>query len=531
MEEMAVMDEIAWWREAVVYQIYPRSFADSNGDGVGDLQGIIGKVDYLAELGVDALWLSPIFRSPMCDFGYDVADYCDVDPVFGTIDDLDELVAELHSRKMRLLLDWVPNHSSDQHEWFRESRSSRDNPKRDWYVWRDPDPDGSPPNNWRSMFKDVPAWTYDESTGQSYLHLFLAEQPDLNWANPDVEEAMLDTLRFWLDRGVDGFRSDVVNLIGKGTDVPDLPDHLAAAPLLSVDRPLGHELLRRIRRLLDGYPHHPMMVGEVYLLRAGKSASYLGDPAAGRGELHLSFDFRPVHTPWDAASMHAAIDACQREFAEPGWPTWVLSNHDQRRHRSRYGTEARARAAAVLSLTVRGTPFLYAGEELGLEDAVVPPERVVDPDGRDGCRAPIPWTADGDDETGHGWPERPWLPFPANAATHAADLAVDDPDSMHSLYRRLLALRKRHTALHLGSMDLAPLDTPSHVIRFDRRHSEERLTVLVNLLDAPSRWPRDLRDVEVLLSSARTRDRPGEDLAADEAVVLRHAAVDPVPAR
>ncbi len=273
-----------WWRDAVVYQIYPRSFADSNGDGIGDLPGITSKLDYLHDLGVDALWLSPIFRSPMRDFGYDVADYCDVDPVFGTLADVDELIAGLHLRGMRLILDWVPNHTSDQHPWFLESRSSRSSPKRDWYVWRDRLDDGSPPTNWMSMFKGVPAWTHDDATDQSYLHLFLAEQPDLNWANPDVEAAMLDSLRFWLDRGVDGFRSDVVNLIGKGTDVDDLPEHSARVPLLAVDRPFGHELLRRIRALLDSYPQQPMMVGEVYLLGPGESASVPRRPGgAGAG--------------------------------------------------------------------------------------------------------------------------------------------------------------------------------------------------------------------------------------------------------
>ncbi len=520
-----------WWRDAVVYQIYPRSFADSNGDGIGDLNGIIGKLDYLCDLGVDALWLSPIFTSPMFDFGYDVADYCDVDPVFGTLDDLDALVAGLHDRNMRLLLDWVPNHSSDQHPWFVESRSSRQNPKRDWYVWRDRRADGSPPTNWRSMFHGVPAWTHDDITDQSYLHLFLAQQPDLNWANADVEAAMLHTLRFWLDRGVDGFRADVVNLIGKGTDVDDLPDALAGAPLLAVDRPFGHELLRRIRALLDSYPQRPMMVGEVYLLREGESASYLGDPSSGRGELHLSFDFRPIHTDWDAAAMHRVISASQTDFAEPGWPTWVLSNHDRRRHRSRYGTEARARAAAVLTATVRGTPFLYAGEELGLADGNVPADRIVDPDGRDGCRAPIPWTSDGDDEIGHGWPARPWLPFPANAATNAADAQIDADGSMHSLYRDLLALRRSSVALRRGAMMLAPLD--GDVLRFERVDAEERIVVLVNFGDAVIECPADLSNDEHTESLVAAGDawRPGDDLSAQQAVIVRVRDSGSAPAR
>ncbi|MDW3219052.1 MAG: alpha-amylase family glycosyl hydrolase [Acidimicrobiales bacterium] len=503
-----------WWQDAVVYQIYPRSFADSNGDGVGDLRGIIDRVDHIAELGVDAVWLSPIFRSPMADHGYDVADYCEVDPVFGTNDDLDDLVTALHDRGRRLLLDWVPNHTSDQHPWFVESRSSRDNPKRDWYVWRDRRPDGSPPSNWRAAFSDVPAWTHDDATDQSYLHLFLPEQPDLNWANPEVEAAMHDTLRFWLDRGVDGFRADVVHLIGKGTDVDDLPENEAKAPVISVDRPEGHERLRRIRTLLDSYAHDPMMVGEVYLLGPGETASYLGDPDRGRGELHLSFDFRPLHTPWDAAALHAAITTTQTEFPEGRWPTWVLSNHDQTRHRSRYGTDARARAAAVLSLTMRGTPFLYAGEELGLTDADVPPDRQVDPAGRrDGCRAPIPWTTDGDAETGHGWPTMPWLPFPTNAATNAADAQVNDPDSVLALYRRLLQLRRGSTALRAGTMTLAPLD--GDVLRYRRSAGDEHVDVVVNLGTDPVAIPTHL-DGRVVI---RTSGHGDELIAPDEAIV------------
>jgi alpha-glucosidase len=503
-----------WWRDAVVYQIYPRSFADSNGDGIGDLAGITGKLDYLADLGVDALWLSPICVSPMRDFGYDVADYCAIDPVFGTDADFDDLVAGCHARGLRLLLDWVPNHTSDLHPWFVESRSSRENSKRDWYVWKDRRPDGSPPNNWNSMFKGVPAWTHDETTDQSYLHLFLPEQPDLNWSNPDVEAAMHDTLRYWLDRGVDGFRSDVVSLIGKGTDVPDLADPYWKFPLLAIDRPLGHELLRRIRALLDSYEHQPMMVGEVYLLGDGESASYLGSPE--RPELHLSFDFRPLHSAWEVAPMSEALSKMEADFAEPRWPTFVLSNHDRPRHRTRYASEGRARAAAVLALTARGTPFLYAGEELGLEDAVVPDERIVDPDGRDGCRAPIPWLSDGDGDTGHGWPTMPWLPFPANASTHAADGEVGVAGSMHTLYRDLLALRRELPVLREGSMEV--IGVAGSVLRFERRLGDHVVTVLVNFSDAAAPWPADLSAHRVLVSSQPGRTGASDLLGPDEAV-------------
>ncbi len=501
----------AWWRDAVIYQIYPRSFADANGDGVGDLAGISSKLDYLLDLGVDALWLSPIFPSPMADFGYDVADYCDIEPLFGSLADVDALLEGLHRRGMRLLLDWVPNHTSNEHPWFVEAAQGPTSPKRDWYVWRDPAPDGGPPNNWRAAFSDTPAWTLDPVSGQYYLHLFLAEQPDLNWANPDVEAAMHDTLRFWLDRGVDGFRADVVHLIGKGQDVPDLPDQMAGAPVRWIDHPDAHDYLRRIRLLLDSYPQEPMMVGEVYLLEPGQAASYLGTPEDG--ELHLTFDFRPLHTKWDSDALTKAIARAQGEFSDPLWPTWVLSNHDRPRHRTRYGSDQRARAAAVLSLTMRGTPFLYAGEELGLSDGVVPPERVVDPGGRDGCRAPIPWTSEPDG----GW-TNPWLPLPENAETNNAQQQVGEDDSMHALYKRLLRLRKELPVLRQGSMNL--LDVPPGVLAYERTLDGQRVVVALNLTDKPVDCTA-LAGAELLLASDPARLDLAQPLGPDEAVVAR----------
>ena len=480
-----------WWRDAVIYQIYPRSFRDSDGDGVGDLAGIVEGLDHIAALGVDALWLSPIFTSPMADFGYDVASYTDVDPTFGTIDDLDRLVAGAHARGIRVLLDWVPNHTSDQHPWFLASRASRDDPRRDWYVWRDPAPDGGPPNNWIAAFKDVPAWTLDDTTGQYYLHSFLAEQPDLNWSNPAVEAAMHETLRFWLDRGVDGFRADVVHLIGKGTTVPDLPVGRESSLVPTIDVPYTHELLRRIRSVLDEYPHEPMMVGEVYLLEPGQTLRYLGDD----DELHLTFDFRTLHTRWEADALREIIALVQDEFAEPHWPTWVLSNHDRPRHRSRYGSDARARAAAVLSLTVRGTPFLYAGEELGLEDAFVPDDKVVDPGGRDGCRAPIPWTAQPD----RGWGDDPWLPFPPDAGARSVAAEELDPTSMLHLYRRLLHLRRETPALRSGSMEVDTRDDAAPgLVSYSRSTADDAVRVVANLGADTVAVPCD---GEVLLSS------------------------------
>ncbi len=427
------MGTFAWWQAGVVYQIYPRSFADTDGDGIGDLPGVRAHLEHLAWLGVDALWLSPFYRSPMADFGYDVSDHCAVDPLFGTLDDLDDLVEDAHELGLKVIVDWVPNHTSDRHPWFLASRSTRDDPKRNWYIWRPPAADGGPPNNWVAAFADQPAWTLDEATGEYYLHCFLPEQPDLDWSNPEVVAAMHDVARFWLDRGVDGFRLDVVHLIGKDPDLADDPAELLPIPHVALnDRPETHPLLRGIRTLLDGYPGERMMVGEVYLLDLDLISRYYGDG----DELHLAFNFPALYTPWDANLWREQVAAASARL-DPiaAWPTWVLSNHDNPRHRTRYGgSEARARAAAVLLLTLRGTPFLYAGEELGLTDAEVPSERTADPGGRDGCRAPIPWES----APLHGWPREPWLPFPPRLAGRSAAEQRADESSILHLYRDLL---------------------------------------------------------------------------------------------
>jgi alpha-glucosidase len=473
------MPEEPWWKTAVVYQIYPRSFLDTDGDGVGDLEGIRRRLDHLKWLGVDALWLSPVYPSPMADFGYDVADFCDVDPVFGDLAALDALIADAHARDLKVVLDWVPNHSSDQHPWFLASRSSRLDPKRGWYVWRDPAPDGGPPNNWIRAWSDEPAWTFDEATGQWYLHCFLPQQPDLNWAEPDLEEAMHGVLRFWLDRGVDGFRMDVIHLIGKDPALPDDPPDLAAISHVPLnDRPETHVLLRRIRTLLDAYRGDRMAVGEVVLLDTHRVASYLGTG----DELHLAFNFPPLFAPWEAGKWRRQIEIAADAHDPLGaWPTWVLSNHDNRRHATRYGSEARARAAAVLLLTLRGTPFLYAGEELGLGDAEIPTDRVVDPGGRDGCRAPIPWDA----TPGHGWGEAdPWLRWPPDPEHRNVASETADAGSMLHLYRRLLTARRCSPALQLG--DLRLLDgLDEGILAFQRTAGTERRVVLINFTGAP----------------------------------------------
>jgi alpha-glucosidase len=482
-----------WWKSAVVYQIYPRSFGDTNGDGVGDLEGIRQRLDHLQWLGVDALWLSPFYRSPMADFGYDVADYCDVDPLFGTLADFDRLLSDAHARGIRVLVDWVPNHSSDQHPWFVEARSSRASPKRDWYIWRDGDPH-TPPNNWKAAFGGD-AWTWDETSQQWYLHLFLPEQPDLNWRNPEVVEAMGDTLRFWLDRGVDGFRIDVVHGIVKQADLPDMPEGKEWSQD-RFDEPATHQVVRGMRRVAEEYDGDRVLVGEVYIMSTAKVAEFYGDG----DELHLAFNFPPLYAPWDAAKWRTRIDRALAEFdPRDAWATWVLSNHDNPRHRTRYGGgEARARAAAVLLLTLRGTPFLYAGEELGLEDAVIPDEAVVDPGGRDGCRAPIPW----DGSTGHGWGDAsPWLPWPPEPDVRNAETLRADPGSILHLYRRILAARRDSPALQLGAWE--PLPAPDGVIAYRRAAGDDQRVVIVNFDDDEMAVPVDC-DLTVEVASDGT---------------------------
>jgi alpha-glucosidase len=469
-----------WWKNAVVYQIYPRSFASSDNSGIGNLPGITARLDYLEWLGIDAIWLSPFFRSPMRDFGYDVSDYCDVDPIFGSLADFDALLQTAHAKGIRVLIDWVPAHTSSDHPWFVQARASKDDPRRDWYVWRDPGPEGTLPNNWVSALTDgAPAWTLDASSGQYYLHSFLPEQPDLNWQNPEVVAAMHQVLRFWLDRGVDGFRADVVHNIGKDPELRDADPELAGLPHCVLnDEPVTHGLLRDIRAVLNGYPGDRVIVGEVFLLRTEQVASYYGKG----DELHLSFNFPPLFARWQAEGWRQCLETT---FAvlDPvdAWPTWVLSNHDVKRHRTRYESEARARAAAVLLLTLRGTPFVYMGEELGLEDAEVPEARVVDPGGRDGARAPLPW----DDSRHHGWGGEPWLPWPPQLAARNVAVMRQDEASILHLYRRLLRVRRESLALRTGNFQFVPAD--EGLLAYWRQAGDERCLVVINFRDQPAR--------------------------------------------
>ena len=476
---MTTVSEPAWWQRGAIYQIYPRSFADSDGDGVGDLRGILEHLDHLSALGVEAVWLSPIYPSPMADFGYDVADYCDVDPTFGTLADLDLLVAASHDRGIKVILDWVPNHTSDRHPWFLSSRSSREDPKRDWYVWRDGGPGGAPPNDWRSSFAGAgAAWTLDEATGQWYLHSFLPEQPDLDWENAEVEAAMHDVLRFWLDRGVDGFRVDVVHLLAKD---PLLRANGGIPP--QGDWETIHERLRRIRRVVDDYPER-MLVGEVYLRDLRRVVSYV----SSGDELHLAHNFVFLHLPWSAAAFRSSIEEFEALASDAAWPAWFLSNHDHARAASRFDEAgqgpARARAVLLMLYTLRGTPFVYQGEELGLPDAEIPPERIVDIGGRDPVRAPIPWRPPSVAGPAAGFSSgEPWLPVIADAERLNVESQAMDPASTLSLARRLAELRRRTPALQTGAQRF--LHTDADVLAWLRESNGERLLAAVNFAAAP----------------------------------------------
>src|SRR4051794_11676567 len=494
------MSEPAWWQRGAIYQIYPRSFADSDGDGIGDLKGITGKLDYLKSLRVEGIWLSPIFPSPMADFGYDVSDYCDIDPVFGTLEDLDELLEESHRRDIKLILDWVPNHSSNQHAWFKESRSSRENPKRDWYVWRDE------PNDWMSVFEACGrAWTFDEATEQYYLHSFMPEQPDLNWDNPEVEAAMHAVLRFWMDRGVDGLRLDAIHKIAKD---PLLRDHSDAPRRHDEDWETIHARLRGIRRVIDAYEDR-MIVGEVALEDLHRIVMYLesGD------QLHLAHNFHFVDQAWDADAYRTSIDDFEALADRTAWPAWFLANHDLPRPASRFDHDGlgreRARAIAVLLYALRGTPFVYQGEELGLPDAEIPPERVVDVDGRDPERAPIPWAPG----PGHGFTTgEAWLPFVAGADALCAERQAAEPRSTLSLYRRLARLRAETPELQAG--DQRTLDAADGVLAWRRG---ERLHVAVNF--TADEKPLGVRG-DLLLSSDPDRAETPAALGPSEAVIV-----------
>jgi alpha-glucosidase len=484
-----------WWQTGAIYQIYPRSFQDNNSDGIGDLAGIRRRLDYLQSLNVETIWLSPIYPSPMHDFGYDVTDYTGINPMFGTMADFDRLLDGVHQRSMKLILDLVPNHTSDEHKWFRESRSSRDNPKRDWYIWRDPAPDGGPPNNWLSFFGGS-AWTFDEHTGQYYLHQFVTQQPELNYRHPDVLPAMLGVMRFWLDKGVDGFRVDVIWLMMKDEllrDEPANPDWDGVVPHNSLRHIYTqsvagvHDVIRQMRAVLDEYDER-MMVGEIYLPNE-ELVTYYGRflPDQTNDECHMPFNFQLINTPWQAQVVRQAVDAYEAALPDNAWPNWVLGNHDRHRLASRVGP-AQARVATLLLLTLRGTPTCYYGDEIGLENVPIPPEFVQDPPavlqpeiahliGRDPVRTPMQW----DDSPNAGFAPAnvvPWLPVAADYAQRNVAQQESDPASMLNFFRALTRLRQAEPALNRG--EYVAVDTDVQDIFAYRRTADSDFMVILN---------------------------------------------------
>ncbi|GAA0868201.1 alpha glucosidase [Brevundimonas basaltis] len=507
-------DAADWWRGAVIYQVYPRSFADSNGDGVGDLKGIVDHLDHIASLGVDAVWLSPFFTSPMKDFGYDVADYCDVDPIFGRLADFDALVDKAHRLGLRVITDLVVAHTSDLHAWFRESRQSRSNPKADWYVWADARPDGTPPSNWQSVFGG-PAWTWDARRGQYYMHNFLPEQPQLNLHRPAVQDALLDVARFWLDRGVDGFRFDALNFAmhdpllrdnpplppgGKRTRPFDFQDKI-----FNQSHPRIVDFLKRVRALTDEYGGR-FTVAEV---PGDRPDAEMQAFTAGDDHLNTAYGFLYLYAPaLEARLVRDAADTWDGRDGQ-GWPSWAFSNHDAPRAVSRWAGDrdpaAFAGMAMLLLMCLRGNVFIYQGEELALPQAEVPFERLKDPEaianwpetlGRDGARTPMPWSGDRP-HAGFSTAD-PWLPVDPRHLPLAVDRQEADPASMLQLTRRLIALRKAHPALTRGEMRL--VDAAPGLLAFERTLGGERLLCVFNLGDRPVDWkpPAGWRFVEAV---------------------------------
>jgi len=522
-----------WWRHGIFYQIYPRSFQDSNADGVGDIQGIIDRLPYLQALGVDAIWLSPIFPSPMADFGYDIADYTGVDPLFGTMEDFDVLVKAAHAAGLKLILDLVPNHTSDRHPWFIESRRSRDDPKRDWYIWREPAADGGPPNNWLSEFGGS-AWEYDAATRQYYYHAFLAQQPDLNWRNPEVRQAIYDAMRFWLRKGVDGFRVDVIWHLIKDAQFRDnppnpnfregQPPHQRVLPLHSTDQAEVHGVIAEMRRVVDEFDSR-VLIGEIYL-PLERLVAYYGRDLAGA---HLPFNFALLSAPWNARGIEKIIFEYESVLPGGAWPNWVLGNHDRPRVASRVG-QAQARVAAMLLLTLRGTPTLYYGDEIGMLQVAIAPDRVRDPFeknvpgigvGRDGCRTPMQWNAT--PYAGFST-STPWLPL-SDDFLHENVVNLDaDAGSILSLYRALIGLRKKLPQLASGAY--VPIAAEGDLLLYRRESDGRAVVVALNLGAEPVSLASDASRLrgEILLSTFL--DRQGEkirdslDLRGNEGVII-----------
>jgi alpha-glucosidase len=533
----------AWWRQGVIYQIYPRSFADSNGDGIGDLNGIRSRLDHLADLGVDGLWLSPIFPSPDVDFGYDISDYQAIDPKFGTMAEFEDLLKEAHQRGLRVILDLVINHTSDQHTWFQEAKKSRSNPYHDWYLWRDAKPEGKKPNNWQSMTGGS-GWEYVPEVEQSYFHMFYRQQPDLNWRNPEVRKAMLQVFRFWLDKGVDGYRLDLVNLYFKDSLFRDNPPKFGLRPfdmqkhVNDCDQPEMLPLLREMRRITDEKPGR-YLVGEPFIAISPLDFLYSGTARTaapyGRGDrLHGIFCFDFLHSGWNANRLRQAILEWDGALQEDGWPTYVLSNHDNPRPASRFTRDeedAILKTAAVLLLTQRGTPFIYYGDEIGMRDTPIKRSQVKDPvgklywpvfKGRDGCRAPMQWT--GEAQAGFTQGSDPWLPVHSDHQQRNVEKQSAEADSLLQLYKRIIRLRKENAVLVDGK--IAFLDgLPASMLGYVRNSPGKAAMILINFSSTKNKVPIQTsagQNWELLLSTKPRR----ADIRMDETFHLHgHEAV------
>ena len=521
-----------WWQHAVIYEIYPRSFQDSDGDGIGDIKGISSRLDYLQDLGIDAIWITPMYPSPGIDYGYDISDYTAIDPVYGTMQDFDNLVAEARKRNIRVLMDFVINHTSDQHAWFLESRSSRTNPKRDWYVWRDGKGEtvtdkGQPPNNWQSWFGHS-AWTWDETTRQYYYHYFYVQQPDLNWRNPEVHKAMDGVLDFWMQHGAAGFRIDAVSRLYEDPnlhDDPYLPGHNAYGDRniqhkYTDDLPEVHDVLKEVRRVVDKYPADPVLVTEADEPNVAALSKMYGD----NDEVQLPMDFQIADVNQLSAPIFRKLfDEIETNSAH-GQPEYFFSNHDQPRQWDRYGdgvhNDQIAKLMAVLLLATRGTPQMYYGEELGMR--TTDPARIEDvhdpigklgwpkEKGRDGERTPMQW--DASSEAGFTTAGKPWLPVPPSAAQYNVEAERRDPSSIYKAYKRLLALRKNDPALRDGSYEALNVSDPN-VFAFLRRSGNETVLVALNMSSALQTVSYHLADrgvpgsaLEPLYSSTEARD-------------------------
>jgi alpha-glucosidase len=532
------MTDDLWWQRAIIYQIYPRSFQDSNGDGIGDLRGIIERLPYLSSLGIQAIWLSPFFPSPMADFGYDVSDYTGIDPVFGTMGDFDALISIAHSCGLKLIIDLVPNHTSDQHPWFIESRSSRDNPKRDWYIWCDGAPEGGPPNNWLSEFGGS-AWQCDAASGQYFYHAFLAQQPDLNWRNPAVRHAIYDVMRFWLRKDVDGFRVDVIWHLIKDDQFRDnppnphfrvgLPPNQRLLPIHTTDRPEIHDVVAEMRRVIDEFDCR-VLIGEIYL-PIERLVSYYGKDLLGA---HMPFNFALLFATWNARAIERIIAEYEQALPKGAWPNWVLGNHDRPRVASRVGRE-QALVAAMLLLTLRGTPTIYYGEEIGMHQAAIAPGQVRDAleknvpgigAGRDGCRTPMQW-----DATRYAGfsTVKPWLPLVDDFLHENVVNLAAEAGSILNFYKALIRLRQQAPELIRGTYEAVAAEDDLLIYR--RSSASSSAVVVLNLGSDPVSLASGAirQDSEILLSTFM--DRTGErlsgslELRGNEGLIVRSHSV------